>query len=148
MCVFKYHAFIFLIRPPRWQRETITVLLVYRCWISWCSIRAVVSNILLCFMCGSADIMVLQVWRCWISWCYICLSAGYYDASCVLQISSCNMLAGARCVQVLDIIVLHVCRCWISKCFMCVSAGYHGTRCEQVQDIMVLHMCWCMISCF
>ncbi len=22
MCVFKYHAFIFLIRPPRWQRET------------------------------------------------------------------------------------------------------------------------------
>jgi hypothetical protein len=23
MCVFKYHAFIFLIRPPRWQRETI-----------------------------------------------------------------------------------------------------------------------------
>ncbi len=25
MCVFKYHAFIFLIRPPRWQRETVTV---------------------------------------------------------------------------------------------------------------------------
>ncbi len=24
MCVFKYHAFIFLIRPPRWQRETET----------------------------------------------------------------------------------------------------------------------------
>ncbi len=23
MCVFKYHAFIFLIRPPRWQRETV-----------------------------------------------------------------------------------------------------------------------------
>ncbi len=23
MCVFKYHAFIFLIRPPRWQRETL-----------------------------------------------------------------------------------------------------------------------------
>ncbi len=25
MCVFKYHAFIFLIRPPRWQRETVSV---------------------------------------------------------------------------------------------------------------------------
>jgi hypothetical protein len=23
MCVLKYHAFIFLIRPPRWQRVTI-----------------------------------------------------------------------------------------------------------------------------
>ncbi len=25
MCVFKYHAFIFLIRPPWWQRETPSV---------------------------------------------------------------------------------------------------------------------------
>ncbi len=29
MCVFKYHAFIFLIRPPRWQRETNTSLSLF-----------------------------------------------------------------------------------------------------------------------
>jgi hypothetical protein len=25
MCVFKYHAFIFCMRPPRWRSETVTV---------------------------------------------------------------------------------------------------------------------------
>jgi hypothetical protein len=30
MCVFKYHAFIFLIRPPRWQRETLPSVMLHR----------------------------------------------------------------------------------------------------------------------
>jgi hypothetical protein len=29
MCVFKYHAFIFCMRPPRWRSETVLTL---KCW--------------------------------------------------------------------------------------------------------------------
>ncbi len=29
MCVFKYHAFIFCMRPPRWRSETLTTTFIY-----------------------------------------------------------------------------------------------------------------------
>jgi hypothetical protein len=32
MCVFKYHAFIFSIRPPRWQSETVNTKKKYHVW--------------------------------------------------------------------------------------------------------------------
>jgi hypothetical protein len=53
MCVFKYHAFIFLIRPPRWQRETLIINRFY-CFIFHQFYRIFVKNFFL-FLIYSID---------------------------------------------------------------------------------------------
>ncbi len=55
MCVFKYHAFIFCMRPPRWRSETVLCLYSFSCpvlpvpiWMSrsGCPVLAVLSWLL------------------------------------------------------------------------------------------------------